>query len=61
MITTKSIKTTRNNSMMAFITLEDMFGTVEVIIFPKDFEKYKHMLEIDSKIFIRGKSYYGRR
>ena len=55
MITTKSIKTTRNNSMMAFITLEDMFGTVEVIIFPKDFEKNKHMLEIDSKIFIRGR------
>ena len=55
MITTKTIKTTRNNSMMAFITLEDMFGTIEVIIFPKDFEKNKHMLEVDAKIFIQGR------
>ena len=55
MITTKTIKTTRNNSMMAFITLEDMFGTIEVIIFPKDFEKNKHMLEVDTKIFIQGR------
>ncbi len=55
MITSKTIKSTRNNSVMAFILLEDMFGTVEVILFPRDFDKYKHMLEIDQKIFIRGK------
>jgi DNA polymerase-3 subunit alpha len=55
MITTKTIKTTRNNSMMAFIMLEDLFGVVEVIIFPKDYEKFKAMLEPDNKIFIRGK------
>ena len=55
MITSKTIKTTRNNSMMAFITLEDLFGVVEVIIFPKDYEKFKSMLEPDQKIFIRGK------
>ncbi len=55
MITAKTIKSTRNNSMMAFITLEDLFGVVEVIIFPKDYEKYKAMLEQDSKIFVRGK------
>ncbi len=55
MITSKTIKTTRNNSMMAFITLEDLFGNVEVIIFPKDYDKYKTMLEADQKIFVRGK------
>ena len=55
MVTAKTIKTTRNNSMMAFILLEDLFGVVEVIIFPKDFEKFKAMLEPDQKIFIRGK------
>ncbi|MBP1753725.1 MAG: dnaE [Firmicutes bacterium] len=55
MITSKTVKTTRNNSMMAFITLEDLFGNVEVIIFPKDYEKFKSMLEPDRKIFIRGK------
>jgi len=55
MITSKTIKTTRSNSMMAFITLEDLFGVVEVIIFPRDYEKYKHLLEVDNKVFIRGK------
>mgnify|MGYP001350269124 FL=1 len=56
MITSKTVKTTRNNGIMAFITLEDLFGSVEVIIFPKDFEKYKSILEIDNKVFIRGRA-----
>lgn len=55
MVTAKTIKTTRNNSMMAFVTLEDLFGVVEVIIFPKDYEKYKTMIEQDQRIFVRGK------
>lgn len=55
MIVNKTIKSTRNNSTMAFILLEDMIGTVEIILFPRDFEKYKHVLEIDAKVFIRGK------
>ncbi len=55
MITSKTIKTTRTNSMMAFILLEDLFGAVEVIIFPRDFEKFKGILEQDQKIFVRGK------
>ena len=55
MVTSKTVKTTRNNSMMAFITLEDLFGVVEVILFPRDYEKYKHMIEQDQKIFVRGK------
>jgi len=56
MITSKTVKTTRNNGIMAFITLEDLFGSVEVIIFPKDFEKYKSILEIDNKVFIQGRA-----
>jgi DNA polymerase III subunit alpha len=55
MITTKTIKSTRNNTMMAFITLEDLVGTVEVIIFPRDYEKNKELLVEDNKVFIRGK------
>ncbi len=55
MITSKTVKTTRSNSMMAFITLEDLFGNVEVIIFPKDYDKYKALLSEDQKIFVRGK------
>lgn len=55
MVTAKTVKTTRNNSMMAFVTLEDMFGVVEIILFPKDYDKYKHMIENDRKIFVRGR------
>ncbi len=54
-ISVKTVKTTRNNSMMAFITLEDMAGAVEVILFPKDYEKYKAYLSEDSKILVKGK------
>ena len=55
-ITFKTVKTTRTNSMMAFITLEDLFGVVEVTIFPRDYEKYKHLLVEDNKVLIRGKA-----
>jgi DNA polymerase-3 subunit alpha len=55
MVTSKTVKTTKNNSMMAFIAVEDLFGVVEVIIFPRDYEKYKAMIEPEQKIFVRGK------
>ncbi|WP_167955341.1 DNA polymerase III subunit alpha [Anaerosporobacter faecicola] len=55
MITSKTVKATRNNTMMAFITIEDLFGTVEVIIFPRDYERYKEHLLEDEKVFIKGK------
>ncbi|MFV0343970.1 MAG: DNA polymerase III subunit alpha [Anaerocolumna sp.] len=54
-ITSKTVKITRTNSTMAFITLEDMVGAVEVIIFPKDYEKNKIHLNEDNKILIKGK------
>lgn len=54
MITEKTIKYTKTNKTMAFVTLEDLFGTVEIIIFPKDYEKYHHLLNEDEKIFISG-------
>lgn len=55
MITGKTLKTTRNNTLMAFLNLEDMFGAVEVIVFPRDYEKYKLLLNVDAKVYIRGK------
>lgn len=55
-ITSKTIKSTRNNTMMAFITIEDLLGTVEVIVFPRDYEKYKSLLSPDDKVFIKGKA-----
>lgn len=55
MIVDKTVKTTRTNSLMAFITMEDLVGTVEVIVFPKDYEKYRSYLEEERKVFIRGR------
>lgn len=54
MITDKTIKYTKNNKTMAFITLEDLLGTVEIIIFPRDYERYHTYLNVDEKIFVRG-------
>ena len=55
MITGKKMKTTKTNQLMAFITLEDMVGTVEVLIFPKIYEKSRAFLTEDSKVFLRGR------
>ena len=54
-ITEKTIKHTKTNQMMAFITVEDLLGTVEVVVFPRDYEKNRDYLEVDSKVFVRGR------
>ncbi len=51
----KTVKTTRTNQLMAFITLEDLMGSVEVIIFPKDYEANRELFVEDAKLFIRGR------
>ena len=56
MITAKTIKTTRNNAMMAFVEIEDMQGTVEILVFPRDYEKYKGILEEDKKVLVKGRA-----
>lgn len=56
MIIAKTVKTTRTNNLMAFITIEDMYGTVEVIVFPKDYEKNRILLEEDNKVFVQGRA-----
>lgn len=55
MIAAKTVKTTKTNQMMAFLTLEDLRGTLEVIVFPKDYEKYRAILSPDQKIFVKGR------
>jgi DNA polymerase-3 subunit alpha len=55
MITQKTIKYTRTNQTMAFLTLEDLLGTVEVIVFPRDYEKNSNLLVEDSKVFVQGR------
>ena len=54
MLTGKTIKYTKTNQVMAFITLEDLVGTVEIVVFPRDYEKYHAYLTEDAKIFVRG-------
>ncbi len=55
MITEKTIKYTRQNKVMAFLTLEDMTGSVEVIVFPKSYEDQGSLLQEDRKVFIQGR------
>ena len=55
MITAKTVKTTRTNSLMAFITLEDLYGTVEVSVFPRDYDKNRSVIEEDRKVLIKGR------
>ena len=54
-ITSKTIKYTKNNQTMAFITLEDLAGSVEVVIFPKVYEKNQQYLNEESKVFVKGR------
>ena len=56
MITGKTVKTTRSNTLMAFVEVEDMQGIVEVLVFPRDYEKYKGMLEVDKKVLVKGRA-----
>ena len=55
MITEKTIKYTRNNKVMAFLTMEDLMGTVEIVVFPRDYEKWQTMLNEDARVFIQGR------
>ncbi|MGN0330468.1 MAG: DNA polymerase III subunit alpha [Kineothrix sp.] len=55
LITDKKIKYTRNDKVMAFLQVEDLAGTVEVIVFPRDYERNAARLMEDNKIFIRGR------
>ena len=55
MITSKTIKYTKQNKVMAFVTLEDLAGSVEVVIFPRDYEKNQQYLNEEAKVFIRGR------
>ncbi|HBA62511.1 MAG TPA: DNA polymerase III subunit alpha [Lachnospiraceae bacterium] len=55
MITSKTIKYTKTNKTMAFLTVEDLMGTVEVVVFSKDYEKNRQYLNEDSKVFVKGR------
>ncbi len=55
MITGRTIKYTKTNKTMAFLTIEDLVGTAEVVVFPRDYEKNSALLTYDRKVFVRGR------
>ncbi len=59
MITSKKVKTTKTNQLMAFITIEDLVGTVEVLVFPKIYEKNRPAFTEENKVFVRGRASIG--
>ena len=54
-IADKRLKYTKSEKVMAFLQIEDLLGTVEVIVFPRDYEKYSDKLVEDRKVFIKGR------
>ena len=56
LIANKTVKFTKTNKAMAFLEIEDLTGTVEVIVFPKDYEKYQQFMTLDEKIFVVGRA-----
>lgn len=56
MISNITVKLTKNNQNMAFVSLEDLYGSVELVVFPKDYEKYRYMLANDKKILVTGRA-----
>ena len=55
LVASKTVKTTRNGQLMAFLSVEDLMGTVEVIVFPKDYETHRDLFVEDARIFIKGR------
>ena len=57
MLSDKKVKVTKKtNKLMAYIQIEDLYGTVEVTIFPRDYERLKPLLEDDAKVFVKGRA-----
>ncbi|MBR0171351.1 MAG: DNA polymerase III subunit alpha [Lachnospiraceae bacterium] len=54
-IAERKIKYTKNEKIMAFLQLEDMTGSVEIIVFPKTYDAYSAYLNEDAKVFIEGR------
>lgn len=55
MIVEKKIKYTKKNEIMAVLSLEDLYGNMEVIVFPRDYERVRDKLEEEAKVLITGR------
>ena len=56
LISDVTVKTTKTNQNMAFLTLEDMYGTLEIILFPRDYVNYRSLLETDKAVYVKGRA-----
>jgi DNA polymerase III subunit alpha len=54
-VSSRKTKSTKNNNLMAFIGLEDLYGTMELIVFPTIFEKYSQLLQMESVVIAKGR------
>ena len=54
-ITSSKILTTKSAKQMMFATLEDLYGSIELVIFPAVYQKFSHMLRVDSVVKVIGK------
>ena len=54
-IADKKIKYTKNDKVMAFLNLEDLVGNIEVIVFPRDYEKNASRIKEENKVLIKGR------
>ena len=54
-VESKTVKYTKTNKTMAFFLLEDLVGTVEVVVFPRDYEKYHQLIKEDARLFVQGR------
>ena len=55
MIADKRIKYTKSDKVMAFLQVEDLLGIVEVVVFPRDYERNSQKLVEENKVFVRGR------
>lgn len=54
-ITTKETKTTKNDNLMAFLTLEDLYGIMDIIVFPNILKRFQRLMEPESIVLVKGR------
>lgn len=55
MVIGKRLMTTKKDDIMAFVTLEDLYGSIDVVVFPRTLQQYQELIKEDSIIFIKGR------
>ncbi|MBQ9156538.1 MAG: DNA polymerase III subunit alpha [Eubacterium sp.] len=51
-----TVKLTKTNQNMAFVTIEDMYGTLEILVFPKIYQQCRDKLAVDKAVYVTGRA-----